>query len=209
MFTGSRIKNKRAIFTLTLAFILGFITLGLNFTNLWYSYSAAAIILALLAIIFGGKPLSLKEINFKAIIKGIFLAIILYGLFWFGTLGASKLFNFAPVQIDSIYDLLTRQKLWIISCILLFVTGPAEEIFWRGFLQRWLRQHVKKEAALVLSALFYGGIYIFSGNIMLFLGAFAAGLFWGYFYIVEKSIVPLIISHSLWTFMIIVLYPLI
>ena len=45
-------------------------------------------------------------------------------------------------------------------------------------------------------------------NFMLLVAAAICGLFWGLIYQRERSLVPVIISHSLWDLIIFVLYPL-
>lgn len=203
-----KINNNVAIFTIILAVIFWFIIFRLELFNFWYSMSVAATTLAVLAIIFLGKPFSKKEINFRAVIIGITSAVVLYGIFWMGNFLAGLFFSFAPVQVESIYQIRTQSHLWLISGILLFITSPAEEIFWRGFIQKWLEQKTGKLTGWLLAALIYSGVHVFSGNFMLTMAALVAGLFWGFIYAVEESLVPVIISHALWTVLIFVVFPI-
>ncbi len=168
----------------------------------------AASILATLAMIFAGKPLKKEEITLKNILIGVVSAAILYGIFWLGNTLSALMFDFAPHQVGNIYEIRTQSELWFITFVLLFITSPAEEIFWRGFLQRWLEQKNGKTLGWIFGALIYGGVHVISGNFMLTMAALVAGLFWGYMYQKYETIVPLIISHALWTATIFVFFPM-
>jgi len=61
---------------------------------------------------------------------------------------------------------------------------------------------------LLLATCLYGFVHIWAFNLSLLLAALTAGLFWGILYMREKSLVPVIISHSLWSSTIFVFLPL-
>ncbi len=202
------IQNQQAIFTIVLAAIFWFITFGLKLINFWYSMAFASTILATLGIIFGGKSFKKEEITAKNILIGVVSAFALYGIFWLGNFLAGLMFNFAPHQVGNIYEIRSESELWFITFILLFVTSPAEEIFWRGFLQRWAEQKKGKIPGWLIGAFIYGGVHVISGNFMLTMAALIAGLFWGFMYQKMETIVPLVISHALWTVLIFVVFPI-
>lgn len=165
-------------------------------------------VLALLTFVLYDVPFVAREINRRALLLGIGSAVVLYGLFWLGYVLSSLLFHFGPAGISLIYDLRSGSQTWVIVLILLFITSPAEEIYWRGFLQRWLNQYLGPIPAWILTAIIYAGVHIVSGNTMLVLAALVAGLFWGYIFMKVESIVPLIISHALWAVTIFVIFPI-
>lgn len=202
-----RISNRPALFTVALAAVLWYIIFGLQLFNFWCAMAVAATMLALASFVFYGAPFALQEINRRAILLGVLSAAVLYGIFWLGDILSAMLFSFAPPQVSSIYDLRSQNQVWLIVLILIFVTSPAEEIFWRGFVQRWLDQQMGPVPAWILAALAYGGVHIISGNFMLVMAALVAGLFWGYIFMKGRSVVPLIISHALWTVSIFILFP--
>jgi len=206
--TSGKIQKKHALFTIVLAIIFWYITFGLKLINFWYSMGIAASILATLAVIFNGKPFKREEINVRNITVGIVSAIILYGVFWLGNFLSSLMFDFAPHQVGNIYDIRTESQLWFITFVLLFITSPAEEIFWRGFLQRWVTQNKGKTLGWIYGALIYGGVHVISGNFMLTMAALVAGLFWGYLFMKGESVVTLIVSHAVWTTIIFVFFPI-
>jgi len=85
---------------------------------------------------------------------------------------------------------------------MVFIIGPGEEIFWRGFLQRkWTEKHGSL-TGLILAVLFYAGVHISSG------AAAVCGLFWGVLYLRYRSVIMLIISHTLWDLLIFLAFPI-
>ena len=52
-------------------------------------------------------------------------------------------------------------------------------------------------------------MHIITFNFMLVVAALVCGIFWGWIYKKEKSLVPIIISHALWDFTVFVLFPLV
>ncbi len=203
-----RIRGRSALFTVALAAFIWYVSFGLQAFNFWLTMAVGTAALAFLTLIFYGVPFHIWEINLRAVLLGVGSAVMLYGVFWLGDALSALLFSFGPAQISSIYDLRSGNQTWVIVLILLFVTSPAEEIYWRGFLQRWLSQQLGSVPAWILAALIYGGVHIVSGNTMLVLAAVVAGLFWGYIFMKERSVVPLIISHALWTVAVFILFPI-
>ena len=59
----------------------------------------------------------------------------------------------------------------------------------------------------LLASVIYAAVHIASGNFMLTMAAFTAGLFWGWLYQREQNLVPCIVSHCLWTVTIFILLP--
>lgn len=203
-----RIRGRAALFTVVLAVVLWYVSFGLRPFNFWLTMAVGAVLLALLTFVFYGAPFSTRQVNRRAVLLGVVSAAALYGIFRLGDLLAAALFSFGPAQIVSIYDLRADTQTWVIVLLLLFVTSPAEEIYWRGFLQRWLNQHLRPVPAWILTAVLYGAVHIVSGNTMLVLAALTAGLFWGYMFMKEESVVPVIISHALWALAVFVVFPL-
>jgi membrane protease YdiL (CAAX protease family) len=91
--------------------------------------------------------------------------------------------------------------------LLLFVIGPSEEIFWRGFVQDTLAQKFGDNSGWIIASLVYGGVHIAAWNFMLFAAALVCGLFWGWVFKKYKSLWPGIISHAIWDLTIFVLIP--
>ncbi|MDN5323857.1 MAG: protease family protein [Clostridia bacterium] len=203
----SRIKDIYVLFTIILAAIFWYLTFAAQIINFWLSMTIAASTLSILAIYWGGFPFSKSDINLRSIIIGISSAIILYFVFWAGNILSQIIFDFARPQIISIYDIRTQGQAILINLILLFITSPGEEIFWRNFLQKWSMNRFGDFGGWVLASLIYAGVHISSRNFMLVMAALVAGLFWGFIYWRENNVVPVIISHQIWTIGIFVIFP--
>ena len=137
-----------------------------------------------------------------------FSALVLYGIFAVGKEVSNLLFSFAPGQIQSVYATKTQLDAVWIGLLLVFIMGPAEEIYWRGFVQRLLVERYGVKAGVLGTAAVYALVHAVSWNFMLIGAAGVCGLYWGILFQREKSLVPVIISHSLWDVMIFVLFPM-
>ena len=195
------------IASLVLATFFWFMTFSLKLLNFWLSMSIAVSILTVWALRFGGVPWRKQDWNWRAIFSGIAAAASLYAIFWLGNSLSQLVFPFAHPQIASIYDIRTQGEAIAITLVLLFITSPGEEIFWRGFVQRRLVDRFGARRGWLLGSLIYAAVHIASGNFMLTMAALTAGLFWGWLYQREHNLVPCIISHSLWTVTIFVFLP--
>lgn len=195
------------IITLLLAAVLWYLIFALKAGNFWLKISLSATLLA--GIAFLVSPNLRQQFTFlkKHIFIGILSAIILYIIFWVGNIVLIVLFQSAKASISSVYAPKEGLPLWGIALLLLFVTSPAEEIFWRGFVQRVLMQKMNRSAGFLLSVLCYGGVHIWSLNVPLILAALTAGFFWGLLYIFQKSLIPVIISHAFWSILVFVWFP--
>jgi len=178
------------------------------YINFWLIMSLASVFLSVSAL-FLQKHILNQLFNFKPshIIIGIASAALLYGIFYLGR-EVSSLLPFAPHQIGAIYLSRTQAPLPLISVLLLFVIGPAEEIFWRGLVQQRLAARFSPIVGLIFASPIYALVHIWSFNLMLILAALVAGTFWGLLFLKTRSLWPVIISHSLWDFLIFVLLPL-
>ncbi|MEN6468975.1 MAG: CPBP family intramembrane glutamic endopeptidase [Smithella sp.] len=103
----------------------------------------------------------------------------------------------ATAQVGGIYDMGIHTDRRLIFLLLLFVTGPGEEIFWRGFLQERLMDRYGNPVGFILTTFIYGSIHIFSLNFMLTMAAYVAGAFWGALYLWKRDLTVVIVSHSL------------
>jgi len=178
--------------------------------NFWTALPIAAGLLAAWGIYCGGVPFERGQFRLEAVGIGAVAAIMLYVIFVLGYFFSSLLFDFVPGQVGSIYEMKESNSTILIALMLLFVSSPAEEIFWRGFLQKWMMNQWGKIAGWLIAALCYAAVHIVSGNFILVMAALVAGLFWGLAYLhLKGNLVPVMISHSLWTFGIFVLFPVI
>ena len=194
--------------TVLLAAVLWFITFYLTWSIFWIKISFSAATLALLS--FWLQP-NLKEhfkLNGRAIILGLLSAAVLYLIFWTGKAVAAVILPFAGQQIGGIYDKGAGTSMWLIALLLFFITGPAEELYWRGYLQKNLMVRFGRWQGWLLATAIYAAVHIWSLNFMLIGAAFVAGAFWGAIYLYYKNLAPVIISHSVWSMVIFAVFPM-
>ena len=215
---------QKISFPLSIAVILWFLMFSpwtSSHLNFWLTMSFAAVSLTSLAIVFspeeerksliGVKGLSGTEL-IKQILTGLVLAGILWFVFWVGDKISQMLFGFARPQVDSVYAMKEGLPSWLIALLLLLVIGPAEEIFWRGFIQRNAAGFFKKGAgdkAFLFTIAFYTFVHLWSCNFMLIMAAMVAGCVWGFLYRLRPDMLPaLIVSHAVWDALVFIVFPI-
>jgi membrane protease YdiL (CAAX protease family) len=194
--------------TAWLAFILWFITFYLTWSTFWIKISVSAALLAVLSVVLQSYPNIQIGFNRKAIIIGVISAVLLYGIFYFGKTVSNVLLPFSGEQIEGIYNKRMGTPDWSIALLLFFITGPAEELYWRGYLQKTLMKIFGNLPGWALSTIIYSGVHIWSFNFMLIGAAAVAGAFWGAIYWRYKTLAPVIISHSIWSTAIFTFFPM-
>jgi membrane protease YdiL (CAAX protease family) len=176
--------------------------------NFWLVMSGAAVVLGLLSA-WAGRDFR-KQFRFTAtdIAVGCVSAVVLWGIFYAGNFFSSQLFDFARPQVSEIYRMKEGENPLLVGALLLLPIGPAEEIFWRGYVQRTLAARYGERSAPVITAVTYALVHVWSFNFMLLMAALVCGLFWGLLYRFRKNTVTLIVSHALWDVAVFVLFPI-
>lgn len=176
----------------------------------WWAMSGAAVILITLSLVLGGRPPFPTSYRWGDalldVALGIAIAAVLWGCFWIGDKVSQWIFPFARPQVNLIYGMKEGWNLYLLSTLLLLLIGPAEELFWRGFIQRRLGN--TWQAALITLAV-YTGVHLFSFNLMLILAAMVCGVVWGgLYYLMPKRFGALLISHALWDAAVFIWWPI-
>ena len=165
--------------------------------DFWCAMTASALILTTLAIWQGGRPQ--LRCSVSELLLGAGIAVVLWLSFWAGDKVSQWLFAFARPQVDLIYDMKSGASPTLIGLALLFIIGPAEEIFWRGFVQRTLTARFSATRAFVFTTLVYTLIHVPSGNFMLVMAAMTCGIAWGGLYrLFPQHFTAIVLSHALW-----------
>ncbi|MBO7547704.1 MAG: CPBP family intramembrane metalloprotease [Bacteroidales bacterium] len=156
-----------------------------------------------------------KQVKESALqfLAGTALAFALWGIFWIGDKAAAWMFGFARPEVDAVYAMKEGSPAWMIALLLLVLIGPAEEFFWRGYVQRTLGRILPgrraADAAFLLTTAVYALVHIWSFNFMLVMAALVAGAVWGLIYRLRPQLLPaLILSHALWDALVFVLLPI-
>ena len=196
---NQRVKPSAIWGTVALAATLWFVTFFLTWSNFWIKISCSASLLALLGFTLQSDYRGQLQIDRKAFLQGLISAAALYGIFWLGKWIATAIFPFAADQIGAIYGKGANVPLPVVFALLLLITGPCEEIYWRGFLQRQLMLRYGHWRGWLFATGIYAGVHVWSFNFMLIGAAAVAGAFWGLLYWRWQRLSPVIVSHSLWS----------
>jgi uncharacterized protein len=180
-------------------------TFGLAWGNFWLKIGVTVVCVCAYALAW--KPIRIR-FAWPAVALGVLSAAVLYLVFFVGNAVAPLVMPAAHTQVGGIYGLGGgSSRIWIFL-LLFFVTGPGEEIFWRGFLQGQLEEKWGRSTAFGLATAVYGCVHVFSGNPMLILAALVAGAFWGALYAWKKDLLLLMVSHSIWSAFIFAVVPI-
>jgi membrane protease YdiL (CAAX protease family) len=180
-------------------------TFGLAWGNFWAKIGLTVAVVTAYAVAWRRPQIRVTP---RALVDGVVSAAVLYVVFYAGHALAPLVVPGAHEQVGGIYGLGDgSSRLWVFL-LLFFVTGPGEEIFWRGFLQEALQKRLSPLAGFALATGVYGGVHVFSGNLMLTLAALVAGAFWGALYLWRRDLASLILSHSVWSATIFAVLPI-
>ncbi|MEJ2728030.1 MAG: type II CAAX endopeptidase family protein [Deltaproteobacteria bacterium] len=202
------VRPNEIVLTVVLACALWFVTFYLSWASFWIKISISAATLAILSLWI--QPHRKDQFRFKqsAILRGLVSACLLYAIFWIGKTISGIMMPFATTQINGIYQKGLGTHTGIIAALHFFITGPCEEIYWRGFLQKNLAVRFGPWQGWLLATAIYAAVHIWSFNLMLIGAAAVAGAFWGAMFWRYNNLMPVIISHSVWSTVIFAVFPM-
>jgi membrane protease YdiL (CAAX protease family) len=201
-------RATKTALAIPVAFVLWiFVFLTVFLANFWLRLAlATAILLILATVINGGLKVGPGET--KLVVLGFVSGILLYLFFFAGYVIVVRNNPVLGSGVSSVYGLKSSSPVTLVFLLLLFPIGPAEEIFWRGLVQRNLTTKLGPNWSYLFSSGTYMAIHAATANITLMLTALIAGLVWGFLFLKTKSLVAPIISHVVWDELIFVLLPL-
>lgn len=163
--------------------------------------------------VLGGLALAsepdLRSLRFRIrhLTEGAAIAAALYAVFSLGDRAARVVVPHGAEQIGEIYELRAIEPPAKIIARLAAIVGPAEELYWRGLVQRRLGEGRKGVAAVGLGVTAYAGAHLVTRNTTLLGAAAVAGAYWGALYQAGVDLESLIVSHVLWDAVIFLLRP--
>ena len=203
---------KRLLFSLLLAAVLWAVMFSpwtAPYVSFWWMMAGSALTLSLLAILFRSDGWKDVHWSVSNVCLGVGIAIGLWGVFWLGDRVSSWLFDFARPQVDLIYGMKAGESPWLLSFLLLLLIGPAEEVFWRGYVQHTLSLRWNPDIGFIVSTLLYAMVHAPSCNFMLLMAALVAGVVWGGLYrLFPRRLSALVVSHALWDAAVFVWFPI-
>lgn len=149
------------------------------------------------------------KIDLENLVSGVIIAAALWGVFWVGDRLSSLMFDFARPQVDMIYGMKEGENPLVLTFLMLFIIGPAEEIFWRGYIQHDLSQRWNPDVGFLVTTLVYSLVHLSRFNFMLIMAAAVAGSVWGLLYrFFPDKLGAIVISHALWDCAVFIWFPI-
>ena len=149
------------------------------------------------------------RLDLSNILLGVALAAVLWGVFWVGDKLSSLMFDFARPQVDMIYGMKEGENPWVLTALKLLNIGPAEEIFWRGYLQKSISKKWNPNMGFVVTTLMYSLVHVSKFNFMLIMAAAVAGFVWGLAYrFYPEKFGAILLSHALWDCAVFIWFPI-
>ncbi|EDF4476592.1 CPBP family intramembrane metalloprotease [Salmonella enterica subsp. enterica serovar Typhimurium] len=186
--------------------IVWYLLLNVVSMNFWVSVIVCLMISSIL--IDRGVTYSSFKLKKTDIVYGVLSAVFLYIFFLTGSQVLLRCLSEAEIQSVYTYasDFKPENNFWVI--IIPILTGPTEEVIWRGYFQRTIAEETSQ-----LKGWGYGlGAYVlfhcFTFNPVLIITSLICGAFWGGLYVATRSLTVTIFSHSVWNIMIFIMFPL-
>ena len=203
---------KRVGLAIALAFVLWTVMFSpwtAPHLNFWVAMSiSAAVLMTIVTLVRPSWPRDLKW-SWSNIALGVAIAVVLWGVFWVGDKLSQLMFDFARPQVNTIYGMKEGESPWLLTVLMLFIIGPAEEIFWRGYVQENFSKRWNANVGFVVTTLIYALVHAGSLNFMLIMAALVAGAAWGLLYrLFPKNFAAIIISHALWDVAVFIWFPI-
>ncbi|KAB2337314.1 CPBP family intramembrane metalloprotease [Cytobacillus depressus] len=197
------LTDFRLIFGLVFAHIL------MNFTFqdkavFWYIFSASLLFLISYSIL--NEELN-DEASFGSyLLYGVGSGLVLYAIFWTGY-HLIDLLNLPWMKhITKLYGRYSPSMLWHYIVLMLIII-PGEEIFWRGFVQKRILKYTNMPTGIIVSAILYASVHLYSPHWILAFAALIDGLFWGWLYTWKRSMPLLIVSHLIFDLLLFIILP--
>jgi membrane protease YdiL (CAAX protease family) len=138
---------------------------------------------------------------------GLASAAGLYAVFLAGDRAARHLLPRGGQEIADIYALRDLRPRGELAARLALVIGPAEELFWRGFVNRRLARHVGPWPGAAVGSAVYAGAHLATGNLTLFGAAGVAGAYWSALAAAGMPMGALVTSHAAWDLLTLLVLP--
>jgi membrane protease YdiL (CAAX protease family) len=179
-----------------------------HLVNFWTAMTVSALVLTTLSTVFCKEWTKDMHFNLKELVFGLVIAFALWWIFWLGHRIAGAIFSFESEQVGMIYAMKAQTNPNIIALLLLCIIGPAEEIFWRGFIQRRMMKKWNRNVGFIVATACYTAVHLPSLNFMLIMAALVVGFCWGAIYrFFPRHLSALIVSHAVWDACAFVFFP--
>lgn len=174
--------------------------------SFWQRMTKTGLVLGAAAIC-GDRSLRGERPRASHLLSGAAIATGLYGVFTAGDRIARRVMPQGPRDIGDIYSLRRLRPTSELALRLGLIVAPAEELFWRGLLQRRLTARLGRWRGAAAATALYGGAHLCTGNATLIGAASMAGAAWSGLAALEVPLPALVFSHVIWDIWIFLIQP--
>ncbi|WP_261132372.1 CPBP family intramembrane glutamic endopeptidase [Bacillus sp. Marseille-Q3570] len=189
-----------------LSVLMAWIGLGAAFQaseSFWVFFPLVQAGLLIFSILKG--KISWNGLSIKNVLVAVGSGVFIYCFFAVGKLLVTLSIPSLFIQLENLYTMISPETWWHTLLVFVIII-PAEEWFWRGYVQN--RLHGTARFRVIVSVLLYGGAHLGSGSILLVLAAVFAGFAWAILYEKTKNIWLPLLSHLVFDLLLFMLFPL-
>jgi uncharacterized protein len=143
-------------------------------------------------------PVRHTRIRLVDVIVGLWSATVLSVLFAVGDRVVRRLVPGGDRQVSRLYALGTLESPPRVATRLVMVIAPAEELFWRGWVQEELMSRFGRWRGALIAAAVYAAAHAPAGSLVLVGAAGVAGAHWSALRAAGVPLGALIVSHAAW-----------
>jgi uncharacterized protein len=203
-------KSIALVLLLGVAAGLWFWIFSIKEGNFWIKLTISASILASSAFILTrSETRALLKIRLVDVPIGLLSAAVLYGVFYLGNIVLTAVFPSAEAGINGVYEPRTALPSLEVGALLLCLTAVAEEVFWRGFVQRLFVDKMNAPIGIAVGVVFYSGVHAWTLNGPLIVAAGVAGAIWALQFHFARRLPSVILSHAIWSTCVFLFFPLV
>lgn len=201
------INKQLIVFLLSLLFV--YLMQVYTFNNekiFWYLYTFTLLVGMTIAILSAQFKDELP--TWKYLIFGIGYGTILYGFVWIGEI---FFLWFNPNLTKDISNFLITfgpQNIWH-YLLLIFIIVIGEEMFWRGYIQQYLKKFMRPILAVLVSTILFSLSIAISGFVLGSIAAVIAGFILGGLYEWKKSLPLVIVAHIVFVLLLFLILPIV
>jgi membrane protease YdiL (CAAX protease family) len=171
----------------------------------WSRMTATGAVLGTTALL--ADPTLRRRPTLSDVPVGLGVAAGLYGVFRVGDRVARAVMPSGADDIGDVYELRTLRPTPELVARLAAVIAPAEELFWRGYLQNAAAARLGRWGGAAAAAAYYTGAHLSTRNPTLVAAAGVAGAGWSALAAAGVPMPALVLSHVVWDVWIFLVQP--
>lgn len=177
---------------LAIAYALFFFTFQ-DSDTFWYFYSFTILFLMGVSLLYAKVEDEVQTLEY--LLLGVGYGTLTYFLFAasYWLIDVIPFLSVAPIH--RFLETFGPTTIWHFI-LLFFIIAPAEEFFWRGFVQQYFKKYLPTFYAVLAASVLFSISLLVGGFIYGALAGLFSGLLWGLLYEWKKSMPLLIVTHS-------------